>query len=514
MLKNNKFVGLIILDGFGLRNEINGNAIKLANPINFDYYFKNYPSTKLSASGEAVGLPKDQMGNSEVGHLNIGAGKIVNQSLQKINNSIKTGEFYSNVNIIDTLTHAIKNNSTLHIMGVLSDGGVHGHINHLFALLKMAKKSGVKKVAVHAFLDGRDTAFNGGLKFVKQLKKELKNYDNYNIATVMGRSYAMDREQNYDKTKMAYNAIVFGNAEYYSNDVISAVKNSYLNNVYDEFIKPIVITKDEQPIGTVNNNDAVIFYNFREDRARQLTASLIENFNEFNVKKLSNVKMCTFTCYDDDFKKPIVAFPKDDLSVNLSSVISENGLKQFKIAETTKYAHVTYFINGGIEQPFKNEDRVLVETIKDVPFEKVPQMRAVEITDKAIQLINSKKYSYMVINYSNPDMVGHTGDLQATIKAIKVVDDQLKRLVDQILAVNGTAVIVADHGNAELMLDKKGNVVTSHTTNKVPFIIVNNNFNGALNKQGVLGNVAPTILQLLGIKSPKEFELPSLIVNN
>ncbi len=509
----NKFVGLIILDGFGLRDETYGNAVKLANPVNFNKYFNLYPSTELEASGRAVGLPDGQMGNSEVGHLHIGSGRVVFQSLQRINNSISTGEFFHNPAFCKAMEHAKENNGTLHLMGLLSDAGVHSNINHLFALLKMAQNNGVKNVAIHAFLDGRDTAVDSGVKYLQSLLAELSKYNDYKLASITGRFYAMDREQNYNYTQIAYNAIVNGIGKY-SNDPLSAVKESYRLGETDEFIKPIIVTENGKPVACINDGDAIIHFNFREDRGRQLTASLVENFDRFEVRKFKNVCMCTFTSYDEKFIKPLVAFKKDDLRVNLSSVISKNGLNQLKIAETTKYAHVTYFLNGGNETPYKNEKRVLIETIKNTPFEKVPQMRAKEITDCAVAEILSKKYTFMALNYSNPDMVGHTGDLSATISAIKEVDIQLKRLVDAILRIGGVAVVIADHGNAEMMLDSNGNKVTSHTTNKVPFVLISEpKLNVQLKQDGSLVNIAPTILQLLNISQPSEFTASSMIIN-
>lgn len=505
-MKNN-FVGLIILDGWGINPDTKGNAIALANPTNYLFYLNNYPNSTLVASGEEVGLPKGQMGNSEVGHLNIGAGRIVYQSLLKINNAIQDGSFYQNENLLRAMFHAKNNNSVLHLMGLLSDGGVHSNINHLFALLKMAEMNGVKKVAVHAFLDGRDTFRESGIDFVKELLTELNKYDGYYLASVMGRYYAMDREQNYDRTNLAYDTIVNAKANIVTNDVVNEIKRSYDQKVFDEFVRPILV---ECPYNGINDNDAIIHFNFREDRARQLTSALVEKFGFFDTKKLSNVLMCTFVRFDEKFKNPIVAFPVTEIEDNLSAVISQNGLKQFKVAETTKYAHVTFFLNGGIEKPYKDEKRFLIETIKNIPFEQVPEMRANEITDKAVEEILSNKYNFMALNYSNTDMVGHTGDLNAAIKAVKCVDHNLKRVVDAILQVGGTALIIADHGNAEEMIGDDGRVLTDHTTNLVPCILVGKD--GVELENGSLANVSPTILDLIGIHSPKTFTHSSLIV--
>ena len=517
-MKSN-FVGLIILDGFGYNPDSYGNAIALANPQNFYGYYKNYPSTLIEASGEAVGLPSGQMGNSEVGHLNIGAGRIVFQVSGKIANEIKTGKFYKNTALLGAMQHTKKHSSSLHIMGLLSDGGVHSHINHLLALLDMAKQNNVKKVFVHCFLDGRDTYRDSGVKYLEQLQTKLNEINksglNYKIASIMGRFYAMDREQNWDKTERAYKTLVFGECDNYATDPICAVKHSYDEGVFDEFVEPIVMVENDHPVATIKDNDAVVFFNFREDRARQITESLIEDFDKFPVVRFKNLYFVGFNNYNRAFKNLKVAFEEKEVEHNLSRVLSDNGIKQFKISETTKYAHVTYFLNGGIETPYTGEDRFLIDTIKNVPFDKVPQMRAVEITDKAVEEIKSGKYGFMALNYSNCDMIGHTGNLEAAIEAVKILDVQLKRLVDTILSVNGVAIIVADHGNAECMLDKQGRVLTDHTTNKVPFIIIGNNVSNVsavkLIENGKLSNVAPTIVELLGLQKPAEFEEKSMI---
>lgn len=511
-MKNN-FVGLIILDGFGLNKNKFGNAIKIANPTNLNYYFNNFPYTTLHASGEYVGLPEGQIGNSEVGHLNIGAGKIIMQSLQKINQSIKNKSFFNNHALLKAVNHAKQNNSALHLIGLTSTGGVHSHLNHLFALIDLAKQEGLKNVYIHVITDGRDTLRNSGIDYVKCLSEKLEG-TNYKIATVMGRFYAMDRENNYDRTQKAYNAMVYGISEFTNTSAEQAILNSYQKEIYDEFIEPVVILQNNKPVATINENDSIIFFNYREDRARQLTKALVEdNFKEFNVKKFNNVILSSFTRYDATFKKPYVAFEKDYVKENLSEVISKNGLKQFKITETTKYAHVTYFLNGGIEEAYPNEDRFLIETLKVERFDQVPKMRAEEITQKAIELIKTNKYNFMVLNYSNCDMVGHTGNLNAAVEAVKVIDREIKKLVDAILSINGVAIITADHGNAEEMLDKNNNVLTDHTTNKVPFAIVGKNVSHLTLKQkgGVLSDIAPTVLHLLGIEKPKSFENKSLI---
>lgn len=509
----NKFVGLIILDGYGLNEETFGNAIKQANPVNIDYYLNNYPYTTLFASGEHVGLPEGQIGNSEVGHLNIGAGTIIMQSLQKINHAIKTKTFYDNQVLNGVIDHVKTTGGNLHLMGLTSSGGVHAHINHLFALIDLAKQKGVKNVFIHVFTDGRDTLRESSLKDVKKIQDYIKDYNGCKIATVIGRFYAMDREKNWERTQKAYNALVYGKADIMSNDPIGAIKNSYASGVYDEFLEPVVITHGEKPVATIGDNDGIIFYNFREDRARQITYSLVEDgFDHFERKELKNVKMASFTLYDKTFKHTQVAFFKDDVKDNLSAVVSRSGLKQFKITETTKYAHVTYFLNGNIEVPYEGEERFLIETIKTANFDEYPQMRAREITQKAIEEIKTQKYNLMVLNYSNCDMLGHTGNLTAAIETVKVLNEEVKKLVNAILDIDGIAILTADHGNAECMIDKQGNILTDHTTNKVPFAIVGNNVKDIKLKQsGVLGNIAPTILHLLGVEKPQAFTLDSLI---
>ncbi len=508
----NKFVGLIILDGYGINKKMFGNAIKQAHPTNIDHYLKNYPHTTLEASGEFVGLPEGQIGNSEVGHMNIGAGRIVMQSLQKINYAIKNKTFFKNPAIMQAFEHAKKHNSALHFMGLTSSGGVHSQIEHLFALIDYAKQQNLKKVFIHVFTDGRDTLRNSGANFTKQVLEHLQGTP-YEIATVIGRFYAMDREENYDRIQKAYNAMVYGVSDQTATDPVKAITDSYKQEIYDEFLKPVVITKHGKPVATIEENDAIIFYNYREDRARQITRALLEpNFTQFARKEFHNVHMTSFTRYDKSFTKPVVAFEKDYLNENLSQVISKSGLKQFKITETTKYAHVTYFLNGGIEQAYENEDRYLIETIKTERFDETPQMRAREITEKAVERILTKQYQFMVLNYSNCDMLGHTGNLKAAIETVKVLNEELPKLVNAILSIGGIALITADHGNAEEMIDSEGNILTDHTTNKVPFAVVGKNVQNLKLKRGVLGNIAPTILELLGVQKPECFTCSSLVV--
>jgi 2,3-bisphosphoglycerate-independent phosphoglycerate mutase len=393
-------------------------------------------------------------------------------------------------------------------MGLLSDGGVHSHINHLFELLHMVADK-VNNVYIHCFMDGRDTYADSGVKYMEKLLNKCNEFNNVKIASIMGRYYAMDREQNWERTEKAYKTLTLANAEYYSNDPISAINASYELGKMDEFIEPIVITDNEQTY-TIKDNDGVIFFNFRDDRARQITASFVEDkFDKFARNNLKNIYFCGFSQYDDKFENLHSAFQEDNLSINLSQTISANGLKQFKIAETTKYAHVTFYLNGGIEKPYDGEERFLIETIKDKPFDETPEMRTREITDKAVEEIKTGKYSFMTLNYSNCDMLGHTGNLEATIESVKIMDIELKKLIDAIISIDGVAIITADHGNAEIMIDKDGKKLTEHTTSKVPFIVVNA---GDINlKQGKLANIAPTIIELLGLNKPEEFTAESLI---
>ncbi len=495
-------VTLIILDGFGERKEIEGNAIKLQGTPNLDKLKKIYPHTLIKASGEAVGLSEGHMGNSEVGHLNLGAGRIVLQDLSKIDEEIKSGNFQRNSVFLNAFNHS----KTLHLMGLVSDGGVHSHINHLKTLIDMAHQNGVEHIYIHAFTDGRDTAKDSAVKYITELTNFIQD-KNAEIATIIGRVYAMDRENRYDRVMKAYDAICLGKAEKYCQDPIEAIKESYEENVYDEFIEPIIIGKPK----TINSGDSVIFFNFRTDRPRELTKAIMDKtFDEFPTKNLSNLYFVTMTEYSDEFNNLVnIAYPNEKISNVLSQVISLNNLKQYHISETTKYAHVTFFFNGGREEPFKNEDRKLIET-KDVKdFSEFPEMRAFEITEDVMQVISENKYDFILINFSNPDMIGHTANLQATKRAIEVVDKCAYAVCMATLLSGGDCIITADHGNAEYLQDKSGNPVTSHTTNPVPFILASNKFNNVKLKQdGILGNVAPTVLKLLGMEIPKEMIEP------
>lgn len=497
-------VTLIILDGFGISKEKFGNAITSAGTPNLDKLIRMYPNTTLKASGNAVGLPEGQMGNSEVGHLTLGGGRVILQDLMKIDNDIKTKAFFNNKNLLKALNHAKENNSALHIMGLLSDGGVHSHINHLFAIIDMAKQNGLKKVYIHAFLDGRDTLYNSGKGYIQQLEDKLKGTD-YKIASLSGRIYAMDREQRYERLQKAYNVLIYGE-NYKDESALDAIEDSYKQGVYDEFVEPILLVKD----ATIKDDDSVIFFNYRSDRARELTSALTdENFNHFKTKKFKNLLFSPMEEYSAEFKKLNVIYPPETIEDNLSAIISKNGLKQFHIAETTKYAHVTFFFNGGIEKPYEGEDRKLIESIDTQDFSYYPKMRAIEITEATLDAIASAKYDFVLVNYSNPDMIGHTGNFEATKQAIACVEKQAYALALATLMAGGDCIITADHGNAEYMIDKNGKKITSHTTNPVPVILVSERYKKVRLKRGCsIANIAPTVLKLLNLEIPSTMEKP------
>lgn len=495
-------VTLVILDGFGERKEKTGNAIKSAGTPNLDKLFKEYPNTLLNASGESVGLPDGQMGNSEVGHLTLGSGRVNWQDLMKINKDIESGAFKNNKNLAKAFLHAQNNNSNLHLMGLLSDGGVHSHINHLYAMLDCAKQYKIPNIFIHIFTDGRDTKIDSGIEFVTDLQSKIKN-TNISIATISGRVYAMDREQRYDRLQKAYDAMVNAKGTV-TNNVNYYLKNSYKNGIYDEFILPAVIN----PNGTIKDNDSVIFYNFRSDRARELTFALTDNsFKHFKTKKFKNLLFSPMEEYAKELSDLNTIYPPKVIEDNLSAILSQNNLKQFHIAETTKYAHVTFFFNGTIEKPYKGEDRKLIESINTQDFSAYPKMRAEKITIETIKAIKSQKYDFVLVNYSNPDMIGHTGDFEATKQAIKCVEKQAYEVALATLSVGGDCIITADHGNAELMIDQNGNKVTAHTTSKVPCVLVSEKYrNLKLKPNCSIANIAPTILKLLNLSTTNSME--------
>ena len=495
-------VTLLILDGFGLRDELKGNAIKLAGTPHLDELKREYPYTTLLASGFAVGLSDGQMGNSEVGHLNLGAGRVVPQDLMLINNKIKSGEFYCNQVLLNAMEHTKKYNSSLHILGLCSDGGVHSHIDHLLALISMAEKNNVQNIYLHLITDGRDTLKNSGKNFVFGLEEKISG-TKVKIADICGRVYAMDRENRWDRVQKAYNLYVYGNDENGENEqnlkASQLLENSYNNGIFDEFVKPTLVTKN----CNIKENDAVIFFNFRTDRAREITNAISQaNFDKFKTEKFKNLFYVCFTEYDSNFKNVHIAFPNEKIYDNLASVISENNLTQFHISETTKYAHVTFFINGGIEKPYKGEDRKLIESENVLSFADTPKMKAEEITKEVLAAISGKKYNFVLVKLSNADMLGHTGDIKATKVAIKTIDKCAYDIAKTTLEVGGHCIITADHGNAEYMLDENGNSITSHTANPVPLYLVSEKYKNAKLKTGILGNVAPTVLKLLNLKKP------------
>ena len=492
-------VTLVVLDGFGCNKSRFGNAIKACGTPNLKKLLKKYPHTKLLASGNAVGLPEGQMGNSEVGHLTLGAGRVILQNLEKINQKIDDGSFFSMPVLKEAMEHAKKNNSSLHLLGLLSDGGVHSHISHLQALLSMAKEYDLSKVYIHIITDGRDTKPTYGQFFVEDLLEFVEG-SNAKIATICGRIYAMDREKRYDRLKKAYDLLVSGKGEVKTNPV-EAVTDSYHDGKTDEFIEPVLIDKN----GLIKENDSVIFYNFRSDRAKELSFAFTDpEFKEFKTKKFKNLYFASMEEYDVKLKNVHVIFPVEKVEDNLSAIISQAGLKQFHIAETTKYAHVTFFFNGTIEKPYKNEDRKLIESIETTDFSPYPKMKALEITTDAIEAIASKNYDFILINYSNTDMLGHTGNFNSAKEAAECVDKQAYAIALATLMAGGECIITADHGNAEVMYDRFGAPVTSHTTNKVPFILVSNKKRKLKKiKNASIANVAPTVLKLLNLEIPQ-----------
>ena len=502
---------LLILDGYGERKEKDGNAIALANTPVMDKLKKEFPYVEGQASGLFVGLPDGQMGNSEVGHMNMGAGRIVYQELTRITKAIEDGDFFENKALKEAVEHCKKENSALHFMGLVSSGGVHSHIVHIYGLLELAKREGLKKVYLHAFLDGRDTPPDSGKSFLMDVEKKMRELGVGEIATISGRYYAMDRDKNYDRVEKAYRAMVDGTGEKASS-VEEAIDASYAKKVYDEFVLPTVIEKDGA-VHTVSDGDAMIFFNFRPDRAREICHAFCDDeFNFFNRGLRKKVFFVCFTDYDPTIPNKRVAFEKEEIHNTLGEVVSNLGKNQLRIAETEKYAHVTFFFNGGKEEPYKNEDRILVPSPKEVPtYDLKPEMSCYTVTEKLTEAIRSGKYDLVVANFANPDMVGHTGVLSAAIKAIEVVDECMGKVVDAVESMHGNLFILADHGNADIMIDEKtGEPYTAHTTNPVPFILVSEEKH-KLREGGCLADVAPTLLELMGIPQPKEMTGKSLL---
>ena len=505
-----KPVMLMILDGFGINDNTDGNAAKLAKTPNIDRLMKKYPNTIMYTSGLKVGLPDGQMGNSEVGHTNIGAGRIVYQELTKITKSIEDGDFFAIPEFIEAIENCKKHNSKLHILGLLSDGGVHSHIRHLYGLLEMAKRRDFENVYVHCFLDGRDTPPASAEGYITQLEDKMKEKKLGKIASISGRYYAMDRDKRWDRIKKCYDALVRGEGNKATSATI-AIENSYQKEVFDEFVEPTVIVNNDVPIAKIEENDSIIFFNFRPDRAREITRAIVDpDFNEFETEKIHTYFVC-FTSYDETMPNVKIAFKKEPLVNTFGEVISKHGLTQLRIAETEKYAHVTFFFNGGEEKQYPGEDRILVPSPKVATYDLQPEMSAYIVTEKVVEAINLDKYNAIILNYANPDMVGHTGSLPAAIKAVETIDECVQKVVDAILEHDGTLLITADHGNCEQMIDyKTGERHTAHTTNPVPLILVTKEENLKV-KSGKLADLAPTMLELLGIEQPKEMTGESIL---
>ena len=503
---------LIIMDGYGVNERHEGNAIYTAKTPNMDKYLAQYPNTVIHASGMDVGLPEGQMGNSEVGHTNIGAGRIVYQELTRITKSIEDGDFFENEALLAAVENCKKNNSALHFMGLLSDGGVHSHIKHLYGLLELAKKNGLDKVYVHCFMDGRDVSPTSGADFVEALVEKMRNIGIGKIATVMGRYYAMDRDNRWERVEKAYRAMVFGEGNK-DTSAVNAVKKSYNDGVTDEFVVPTVITDDNgAALGTISENDSVVFFNFRPDRAREITRTIVDTeFNGFE-REFFNTHFVCMTQYDASMPNVDVAFKPQSLVNTFGEYISQKGLRQLRIAETEKYAHVTFFFNGGVESVYNGEDRALINSPKVATYDLQPEMSAYEVTDEVVKRIESGEYDVIVLNFANCDMVGHTGVFDAAVKAVETVDECLGRTIDAINKMGGVALVTADHGNADQMLDYTTNdVFTAHTTNVVPLVMIGEE-SGAKLKVGRLADLAPTMLDLMGLEKPAEMTGESLLV--
>lgn len=510
-------VCLIIMDGYGIRTSSDGNAIKIANNGTIEALFNKYPSTYLGASGMSVGLPDGQMGNSEVGHLNMGAGRIVYQELTRITKSIEDGDFYKNTALVEAVLYAKQNGKKVHLAGLLSNGGVHSHNSHLYALLQLCKDLGQKEVFVHCFMDGRDVSPTSGLGFLKELQQKIDEIGVGFIATVAGRYYAMDRDNRWDRVQKAYDAMTIGKDKVVS-DAVCDVENSYKENVTDEFIVPASVEKDGKQ-GLVEKGDAIIFFNFRPDRAREITRAFIQpDFSGFERKSgyLSPKYVC-FTQYDASFNQyenVDIAFKPQSLDNTLGKFLSKKGYTQLRIAETEKYAHVTFFFNGGVEQPEENEFRDLINSPKVATYDLQPEMSAPEVTKKVLEEIDSNKFDVIILNYANCDMVGHTGVLDAAVKAVDTVENGVGKIVEKVLSVGGTLAITADHGNADMMIAENGSSFTAHTTNPVPFILVSDSLKDVkLREGGVLADIAPTLLEILNEEQPKEMTGKSLILH-
>jgi 2,3-bisphosphoglycerate-independent phosphoglycerate mutase len=497
-------LALIILDGFGHSDKTEGNAIALANTPHFDDWFANYPHTLIDGSGRSVGLPLGQMGNSEVGHLNMGAGRIVHMDISRIDVAIETGEFFNNPALMQAMNHANENNSAVHLFGLVGWGGVHAYQEHIYGLLRMAKERNVERVFIHAFMDGRDTAPDSGAGYLGELETKIHEYGIGKIASVIGRYYAMDRDKRWERTEKAYQLLVRGEGREREH-AVDAIRESYKEGITDEFMQPIVLVdENKQPLATIKDNDSVIFFNFRADRARQITRAFTEEgFNGFDVSDRPNVLFTCMTQYNYAFNLPVAFGPESHEEI-LADVFAEAGIRNLRIAETEKYAHVTFFFNGGEEKEFPGEKRILIPSPKVATYDLQPEMSADELTEALLKEIASDEFDSFIINYANADMVGHTGFLNAAIKAVETLDNCVGRVVDAIRGKGGTVIITADHGNVEQMIDEAtGQPFTAHTTNLVPFLLIDG-YEGRLREGGSLQDVAPTMLSILGIAQPAQ----------
>ena len=508
----NKLTMLVIVDGWGINEREEANAAKLANTPNFDSLFSQYSNSIIHTSGLDVGLPEGQMGNSEVGHMNIGAGRIVYQEFTRISKSIDDGDFFEKQEFLDAINNAKEHNTNLHIYGLLSDGGVHSHNTHLYALLKLCKMQDFDRVFVHCFLDGRDTPPSSAEGYIIELEEKMKEIGVGKIASIMGRYYAMDRDKRWDRLELAYNALVKGEG-FKAGSAVDAIENSYQKEEFDEFVKPTVVTNSEgEALATIKENDSIIFFNFRTDRAREITRALVDpNFDGFEVKHFPLKYIC-MTEYDATMPNVEVAFKPERLTNNFGEYISKLGYTQLRIAETEKYAHVTFFFNGGEEVEYPGENRILVNSPKVATYDLQPEMSAYEVTDRVVDVIRQNETDVIILNYANCDMVGHTGSLEAAIKAVETVDECIGKVANEVLQVGGTLVIIADHGNCEQMIDyTTGDPHTAHTTNPVPIILVTQDTSLGIS-EGRLADIAPTLLDIMNVEKPKEMTGRTLLI--
>jgi 2,3-bisphosphoglycerate-independent phosphoglycerate mutase len=498
---------LLIMDGYGVSGQQAGNAIAAANKPNLDRIFATYPHTTIGASGLQVGLPEGQMGNSEVGHLNIGAGRIVYQELTKITKSVQDGDFFENPVLNEAMDHALSKGSSLHLLGLLSDGGVHSHIDHLLALIGMAARKGLEKVFVHGFLDGRDVPPRCAVQYVIQCEETMKQIGVGSIATISGRYYSMDRDNRWERVALAYQAMTSGIGEY-ADSAVAAVENAYSRGENDEFVRPTIVNSD----GMIQDGDAIIMFNFRPDRAREITRTFVDpEFSGFQREKMpQDLYYACMTQYDKTMPNVHVAYLPQNLKNTFGQYISELGLKQLRIAETEKYAHVTFFFNGGVEAPNPGEDRILVDSPKVATYDLQPEMSAYGVTDRVLEQIAEDRYDVIILNFANPDMVGHTGIMEAAVAAIEAIDSCVGKITDAVLAKGGQILLTADHGNAEAMLDETGAVQTAHSTNPVPLVFISNEPK-ELAEGGILADLAPTLLTMMDLPIPSEMTGKSLL---